>query len=101
MSGKSSTKLQVEGPSVDQETQEHRFIVHGDVRQIRFSVLPEELGGIKGWGVRIEGIPDPCIVHEQPWASVEAVCVCALRAIEDLLSLERMQREEQERLRPK
>ena len=101
MRDESSTKLTVEGPSVDQETQEHHFIVHGEERQIRFSVIPEELEGIKGWGVRIEGIPDPCIVHERPWTSVEAARVCALRAIDALLSLERMQREEQERSRPK
>jgi hypothetical protein len=101
MRGESSTKLRVEGPRVDRKTQEHRFIVHGDVRQIWFSVIPEELRGMKGWGVRIEGIPYPCIVHEHPWTSVEAARVCALRAIEALLSLERMQREEQERSRPK
>jgi hypothetical protein len=85
----------VEGPSVDQETRVHHFIVHGDVRQIRFMVIPEEFQGKKGWGVRIEGIPDPCIVHEQPWISVEAARDAALRAIEALLTLERMQREEQ------
>jgi len=100
MSGESGTKLRVEGPSVDRETQEHRFIVHGDVRQIRFSVIPEELAGMTGWGVRIEGIPDPSIVHEQPWPSVETAREAALRAIEALLTLDRMQREEQERSRP-
>lgn len=86
----------VEGPVVDEDTQEHRYVVHGE-RDVGFSVIPEELEGEHGWGVRIDGVPEPSIVHDRPWPSVETARDAAIGAVENILRLDRMQREEQDR----
>ena len=88
------TPLRVDGPDIDQDTHEHRYIVRGDERDIHFSVVPEDRDGDKGWGVQIEGIPDPGIVREHPWQAVEAARDAAVRAIADMLALQRMQHKE-------
>jgi hypothetical protein len=91
--------LRVDGPDIDQDTQEHRYTVHGEERDVQFRVIPEEREGEKGWGLRIEGIPGPGIVRERPWQAVEAARDAAVRAIADVLALERMQRDEKGRQR--
>lgn len=73
----------------------YHYIVRGDERDVRFQVTPEGAG----WAVQIEGIPGPSIVHDQPWPSAEAARAAAVRVIHELLWLELVQREEQERNR--
>lgn len=85
----------MEGPVVDPESGAHRFIVRGEIA-IRFWVVPEERGGEAGWGVQIEGLPVPSIAHAHPWESMEAARDAALRAVHEMLVLERVQREDRE-----
>ncbi len=84
---------QVEGPRVDEQSEEYVYRVHGDERDVEFSAIREA----DGWGVRIEGIPDPGIVHDRPWSTVEDARDAAVDAIDSMLALERMQREDAER----
>lgn len=96
-----SVEMQVEGPEVEEETGAHHFIVRSSERDVRFTVIPETAAAGEGWAVRIEGIPAPSIVHAAPWPSVEAARDAALRAIGSILTLERVQREDRERGKPK
>ena len=58
-----------------------------DVRDVAFRVLPED----EGWGVSIDGVPDPGIVHDRPWPTVDSARDAAVSAIEAMLVLERVQ----------
>jgi hypothetical protein len=87
----------VDGPEVDDVTHEHRYTVHSTEREMHFSILPEEAEGREGWCVRIEGVPAPSIAHSVPWPSVDEAREAALAAVEDILQLERVQREDAER----
>lgn len=100
-SERSSPVLGVDGPELNERTQEHRYTVRSTERDIEICVQPEELNGVHGWCVRIEGIPAPSIVHDHPWPTVEAARDAGVSAAEDILILERMQREDRERGMPK
>ena len=69
-------------------------------RCIDFTVVAEEKDGDRGWGVHIEGLPDPAIVHDVPWESVEEARDAAVVAIQAMLTLEEMQREDMDTTRP-
>jgi hypothetical protein len=90
----------VEGPVVDEETGAQTYVVHGETRDVGFVVLPESSGGEPTWDVEIEGVPPPSIVHEDPWRSPEEAREAAVKAVNSILDLERMQREDQERSKP-
>lgn len=92
-------KMQVDGPVVDKETGAQVYMVRGE-RDVRFTVLPESpTTGPTEWTVQIEGVPDPCIVHDEPWLTPEEARDAALKVVRTMLDLERMQREDQERNR--
>lgn len=93
--------LQVQGPVTDEETGKQCYTVHGTERDIRFAVFPETRAGEEGWGVEIEGIPDPGIARDKPWSSVQEARNAAIGAVRSILKLERMQREDMERNKPR
>jgi hypothetical protein len=93
MGQENEADLPVDGPVIDEETGARSYVVHGPDRDIGFAVVPEG----QGWGVEIEGIPGPGIVHEEPWGEPEAARDAALKAVRSMLALEKMQREEMER----
>lgn len=72
----------------------HRYRGCSPERCIDFAVSPEERNGQRGWGVQIEGLPDPPIAHDWPWESVEEARDAAVSVIQDMLTLEHMQRED-------
>jgi hypothetical protein len=80
----------IEGPVIDESTQEHRYTVFG-VLAISFSVVPEA----DGWAVRIDGVPAPSIIHDHPWRSLSEAREAAVKAVGEMQKLERMQREDQ------
>lgn len=94
------TEMQVVGPVVDQKTGAQAYTVHGE-RDVRFTVMPQLSAGRTEWSVQIEGVPEPCIVHDEPWLSPEEARDAALKVARTLLILERMQREDRERGRPR
>lgn len=91
------------GEAYEDDVPQNQESMHfsGDLREgsRAFQVIPETMGEEQGWAVRIEGIPAPSIAHDHPWPTVEAARAAAERAIEAILELERMQREEMERHR--
>jgi hypothetical protein len=101
MGGERAVEMEVEGPVVDRRDGTHTYAVRSPEGDVSFTVLPETSGEQSGWGVSIEGLPDPGIVHAQPWPTVETARDAALNAIHHMLILRRMQREEAERYRPK
>jgi hypothetical protein len=84
------TKPRMDGPVIDESTHEHRYTLFGE-RTISFSIVPEA----EGWAVRIEGVPAPSIIHDHPWESLEEAREAALKAVNDMQKLERMQRDDQ------
>ena len=92
-------EMRVEGPAVDGET--YVYTVHSPEGDLKFAVMPETMGERSGWGVCIESVPEPSIVHPEPWQTPEAARDAALNAVQNILALRRMQREEAERYRPK
>lgn len=93
-------EFHLEGPAVDEASGCHRYVAHGRDQDLWFEVMPDNLGGESGWGVRIEGIPGPSIVHDKPWPTVEAARDAALAAVEALFQIEAIQRADQERNQP-
>jgi hypothetical protein len=95
---KDTVEMQIEGPSVDEETGTQTYVVHGEDCDVHFSVIPETRPNNRTeWGVQIEGVAGPGIVHDEPWLSSEVARDAALEVVQDMLVLERMQREELER----
>ena len=85
----------LEGSSFDEATGTYEFVVHGDPRDVRFWVMP--VGD--AWEVRIEGQPFPAIHHDRPWSVPDAARDAAVNAVETMLALERIQRDEERRSR--
>jgi hypothetical protein len=90
-----SVESRVDGPVIDQASQEHRYTVLGEPA-ICFSIVPEG----DGWAVRIDGLPEPSISHDHPWESVDEARDAAIRVVADLQKLELMQREDQRQSSP-
>lgn len=101
MGGERVVEMEVEGPAVETEAGTRRYTVHSAEGDVAFTVMPETAGEQSGWGVSIEGLPDPGIVHAQPWPTPEAARDAALAAIHNMLILRGMQRAEAERYIPK
>jgi hypothetical protein len=92
--------MDLEGPVTDKRTGAQSYTVHGEERDIHFAIERETLNGKDGWGVHIEGVPGPSIVHQEPWPSPEAARDAALAAVRTMLELDRMQREDQRQQDP-
>lgn len=93
--------MQLSGPETDEATGVRAYAVRGPVGEVHFRVVPEEMpDGSEGWGVDIEGLPDPSIVHGRPWPTPEAARDAALHAAQTMLVLEKMQQDELKRQRP-
>ena len=91
------TQMTVDGPEQHPVTGAHCYTVHGEYRDVHFEVVKGCVHRDQpGWDVCIEGLPDPPIYHEEPWQSPEAARDAALRAIEHILELERVQRAEED-----
>ena len=91
-------EVRIEDLGGDERT--HRFRVCGEHHDIDFAVVAEEQNGDRGWGVQIDGLPDPPIVHSSPWDSLDAARDAAVSAIQDILTLERMQQEDMKESAP-
>jgi hypothetical protein len=98
MAVNTAVAMELEGPEVDEEGRDQAYRVCSFEGNVRFWVIPETgSGGMPGWAVRIEGVPGPSIVHDEPWPTPDAAKEAALKAIGSILELERMQREDRER----
>lgn len=85
----------VEGPTVETDDEIRHYTVCSEIKRIHFAVMSEERErGGQEWRVRIDGIPDPCIVHDTPWTDPEQACRAALQVVRVMLELEEMQQAE-------
>lgn len=82
------THVQVDGPVVDEITGVQSYTVSEQGRTVHFSLEQERSNGQSTWKVNLEGVPDPGIVHREPWTSPEMARDAALRAVQAMLDIE-------------
>jgi hypothetical protein len=89
MSNLNDAHFHLVGPDVDPDprTRRHTATMYGHTG--RFTVTFNSR--IKEWTVNIDGIPEPCIVHERPWLSAEEARDAAAQALRAILELEHVQ----------
>lgn len=94
------SQLHVEGPTVDDSTGVQSYTVIEEGHTIHFSLQEERSTGRSIWKVSLEGVPDPGIIHREPWTTAEMARDAALRAVHTMLDIEVIRDKVEEDLPP-
>lgn len=94
------SQLHVEGPTVNERTGEQSYTVTEAGHTVHFSLQEERSNGRSTWKVNLEGVPDPGIIHREPWTTPEMARDAALRAVHTMLDIEVIRDEVEEALNP-
>ncbi len=79
-------KMTVQGPVVDEGTGARSYTVTEAGHTLHFSVVKTNQSGT--WAVNLEGVPEPGIIHSEPWTTPEMARDAALRAVRAMLDIE-------------
>ncbi len=80
---------------VDQATGATAYTARLGSHSLHFSVIPKG----QDWDVEIEGLPEPGILHEQPWTTPEMARDAALRFVTSMLEIEVIREKSEEDLK--
>lgn len=83
-----NSKMSVQGPVVDEATGTQSYTVTEAGHTIHFSIAREKTNGNGTWSVSLEGVPEPGIIHQEPWTTPEMARDAALRAVHAMLDIE-------------
>lgn len=81
------TRLHIDGPVVDGTTGVQSYTVSEEGHTIHFSLEEERSNDRSTWKVNLEGVPDPGIIHREPWTSAEMARDAALQAVQAMLDI--------------
>lgn len=93
-------KMSVQGPVVDEATGTRSYTVTEAGHTIHFSIEPEKTNGNSTWSVNLEGVPEPGIIHQEPWTTPDMARDAALRAVHAMLDIEMIRDEVEDDIDP-